>query len=341
MDQGKRRARRSAYGLLGTLLIEGLDREGWTALATLPGLSDWRGEPDQLDERAAEHYEQVGRELLPFAGVYIGADGLVGGGRPAEVVRAAHAVVGLSCPDEPAPDHLGQILRVLSTLADAEIDAHEHDDQDDARTLGYWQRRVLDEAMLPWMPPLLAALGGQTPTVFTHAIELAVGVAMQHRAEDAALPRVVAKIDDHDDSEALLDRPGTSLSTVASILSTPARCGVYLARDDMRALARRCELPRGFGPRQGMLERLLRGAAEYESIPRLCHQLDQVWVERDGVYASLLEEPGLGVHVPAWRRRVAATRRMLARLSAAVGSNRSVSVPAPEGPCNRLEVGVS
>jgi hypothetical protein len=116
------------------------------------------------------------------------------------------------------------------------------------------------------------------------------------------------------DVETVLDDPRTGLVTVAEVLVTPARSGVYLARCDVGALARRCDMPHGFGPRQGMLERLLRGAAEYGQLPRVLDELRGLLQARDAAYAGLEHEPGLAPHVPAWRRRVEGSLRLVERL---------------------------
>lgn len=310
--------RRRAYGLLGALLVDGLDADRLELVRALPPLAECLPESVDLDVLAAEHYDLLGRELPPFAGVFLEASGLIGGGTAAQVLRSAHDVLGLQCPDEPSPDHLGQALRLLAVLVDAELDANEHGDDGDARTLRAWQRTVLDEALLPWMPPLLVALGGQPPSLWTRVLEMAVGVLARHRADDPLLPRALGPADD--DAEGgpdLLDDPRTSLRTVAEWLTSPARCGVYLGRRDLEAVARRCELPRGFGARKDVLERLLRAAAEYRMLPRVLDELARLLAARDDAYAGLALEPGLGAVVPPWRRRLAVTQALLVRLRVA------------------------
>lgn len=307
-------ARRRAYALLSTLLLEGIDAERLALVRALPRLHESLPAAELgLDELAAEHQRLLGHELFPFAGAFTSRDGLVGAGKAAEVLRSAHAALGLPCDDEPSPDHLGQGLRLLGIMVEAELEARAHGDEADVRTLVRWQRRVLDEALLPWMPPLLAALSGQPGSLWTRALELAVGVLARHRAELGGL----VLLDDEgtdDEPEAVLDDPHTGLRTVAAVLVTPARSGVFLARRDLDAVARRCALPGGFGARKDVLERLLRVAAEYQQLPRVLDELQRLLDARDDTYAGLEREPGLAAHVPAWRRRLAGSRRMLSRL---------------------------
>lgn len=324
-------ARQRAYALLGALLVEGLDAEGLARARALPGLGDALpaaassetsfdgGGAAELDALAAEHQALFGHEVFPFAGVFMGPSGLVGEGAAAGVVRAAHRALGLEPPREPSPDHLGQGLRVLEVLVDAERQARAHRDVDDVRTLEGWQRRVLDEALLPWMPPLWAALAGQPVSVWTRAVELAVGVLARHCSELggplplASGPGPFAT----GDVETVLDEPKAGLAAVARALVTPVRSGVYLARRDLAVLARRSELPQGFGTRADVLERMLRVAAEYGQLPRMMDELRRLLEARDDAYAGLAAEPGLAPYVPAWRRRLAGSVRLVERLRGA------------------------
>jgi TorA maturation chaperone TorD len=314
-------ARQRAYGLLGALLVDGVDEARLSLASALPGLGDvlladtGEGDPPGLDALAAEHQALFGHELFPFAGVFLGPSGLVGEGRAATVVRAAHAALGLECNDEPSPDHLGRGLLLLEVLVDAERQARAHDDAHDARTLEHWQRRVLDEALLPWMPPLWAALAGQPASLWTRAVELTIGVLARHRGELGGLP--LATGPQGEGVDRLLDDPAADLAAVAHALVTPARSGVYLARRDLATLARRSELPQGFGARRDVLERLLRFAAEYRELPRLLGELRGLLEARDDAYSGLADEPGLAPYVPAWRRRVAGSLALVERLSEA------------------------
>lgn len=317
-------ARRRAYVLLGDLLVAGLDASRLAVVRGLPGLGDalpapgegepGGGEADLLDALAAEHQALFGHEVFPFAGVFLGSLGLVGEGAATGLVRAAHAAVGVACGTEPNPDHLGTALQLLGVLVDAEREARAHRDADDVRTLEQWQRRVLDEALLPWMPALWVAIAGQPASVWTRAVELAVGLLAQHRSELGGLPLMTMPSDAGAPAEAVLDDPRAGLAAVAHALVTPARSGVYLARRDLEALARRSDLPRGFGSRRNVLERLLRVAAEYRTLPRLLDELRQLLQARDDAYAGLEGEPGLAPYVPSWRRRIAGSLRLVERL---------------------------
>jgi TorA maturation chaperone TorD len=314
-DLDTQRAKQRAYELLGGLVLDGLDATRLAEVRALPGIGEVVPPVVDLEALAAEHQALFGYEVFPFAGVFLGASGLVGEGTPAVVLRAAHSALGVPCPSDPSPDHLGHALRLLAMLVDAELEARAHHDDADARTLVQQQRRVLDQALLPWMPPLWAALAGQPASVLTRAMELCVGVLARHRGElgeptlallshEPALPSV----------DGVLDDPRAGLAIVAQALVTTARSGVYLARRDLETLARRSGLPRGMGSRAAVLERLLRTAVELGALPRLLDELGRLLVARDDAYAALAAEPELGPHVHAWRRRLVGSLRLVARL---------------------------
>lgn len=329
-------ARRRAYALLGALLVEGLDAARLRAVAELPPLSQWLPSAPDLDELAAEHYALFGYELFPYAGVFLGEGGLVGGVAVTDVVRQAYAALGLGCPDDPSPDHLGQMLRLMAVLLDAELDAAAHDATADIRVVQAWQRRVLDQALLPWMPPLYAASVDQPRSLWTATVEMAVAVAGDHRADLPSLG--VASTDDNEapiegsadalDFDALLADRRTGLRTLASALVTPRRSGVYLARRDIEGIAQRSDVPRGFGGRCDMLERVLRSAAEYGALPRVTEQLQALLTQRDQALATLSAQRGLAAQIAPWRARVRATQDMLGKVATAAQALAEGSVPA-------------
>ncbi len=313
MNQGRSLvARRRAYGLLGALLVDGMNAERLELVRGVPPLAEHLPPNVQLEQLAADHHALFGQQVHPFAGVFMDDSGLVGAGPPSQVVRQAFAVLGVRCADEPAPDHLGVVLRLLALLTDAQLDAWEHAHVDDVRVLQRWQRRVLDEAALPWVAPLHAAITAQPVSVWTRAVEMAIGLVAQHRAQDPEAPSAAAS-PSGTDLCGLLDDPKTGLRTLADALTTPARCGVYLARHDIAAMARGTELPTGFGGRRGMMERLLLGAAEYGLLPRVVEQLGERLHSAQLAHTALDGALALGPHVAPWTRRIEGTRQLLRR----------------------------
>ncbi|MDT8307445.1 MAG: hypothetical protein RRC07_16050, partial [Anaerolineae bacterium] len=105
----------------------------------------------------------------------------------------------------------------------------------------------------------------------------------------------------------------TGLKEIAGYLLAPVHSGLYLSRDDISALARAVELPRGFGGRQQMLMNLLRAAAQYETMAALAGELQRVAGEWQAAYRTLAET-ALAPYAAAWEERVALTGRLLAEI---------------------------
>lgn len=311
-------AQRRAYALLGTLLLDGVNEARLETVRALPGLGPVVDPEQSLDELAVAHHELFGRQVPPLAGAFVDAEGLVGAGPMAAAVRKAHTLVGRE-PDQSASlDHVGQGLLALTRLVDAQLDATEHGATKDRDRLVHAQRHLLDEALLPWMPPLWAAVSQQPTSLWTAAVELVVGLLAAHRERVGGPPIAGPRPEPPDDLAALLDDRSTGLRSIARALATPARVGLWLAHREIDGLATACELPGGFGSRVDRLDKLLRAAAEYERLGALCEHLNGVV----DAHVSALDGPE---HLPAfarvaapWKKAMAATQRGLQRLRAAV-----------------------
>lgn len=176
----RRVAWRRTYQLLGDLLVEGLTVSRLDALRTLPSLTEFlpgAPRPAPLDPA-----------FTPYASMVVDARDRVGRAQARKLLATTHAVLGLPLPVDPSPDHLGQALRLIASLIDAELEALTHEDDEDATTLRRWQARVLDEALLPWMAALLAAIRGQPPSLWTRAVKLAAVVLTMHSGSELDAP---------------------------------------------------------------------------------------------------------------------------------------------------------
>ncbi len=290
------------YALVGDLLVHGPRVSG---LEPLRALLDSADLPVDGNERSPEG---EGRHLVLeiHDAAFLDVGTFVSDGTASPTLVAAHAALGLPLSTDRSSDHLGRSLRLMATLLDAEFEAMTHGDHEEVETLRRWQTRVLDDALLPWMPPLLAALSGQPPSLWTRALEMAARALASHRATDPSLPNEVGGgevVFLHD------------LTALVEALSTPRYCGAYLSRRDLASVARRCGISPGFGSREDMLELMLAHAVGHGTLPHLTTELIRLLAERDDALASLASNPGLAMHVPAWRRRVAMSRTLLERFS--------------------------
>ena len=96
--------------------------------------------------RPADHTDLFSFQLPPYASIYLGAEGMLGGepaGRVAGFWRALHL-------DPPAePDHLAALLGLYAALTEAEED---ETDPARRRLRGEARRALLAEHLAPWVP---------------------------------------------------------------------------------------------------------------------------------------------------------------------------------------------
>jgi len=307
-------ARSRGYGLLARLLVEGptpelLARLEGTPLAeALPDSPDSPDSPD-TDALAAAHHALFQLEVFPYAGLFLEDGGLLGGDIAAAFQADCDAVGFGARPDVASADHLGAVAGLLAFLAGAEADALADGEAAAAKTARDHLRAALDRWLLSWILPLGAAVGAVGDPLWSAVIEMLASLAIDHRvalggaAESRALPPP---------PEELLARKETGLKRIAEVLLTPAYSGVYLSRQDIAALARGRDTPRGFGGRLQMLTNLLRNASEYNDLPGLLATLDEVLAARALPPAGLPE-----AHAAPWQGRVAWTRALVAQISEA------------------------
>jgi nitrate reductase delta subunit len=191
--------------------------------------------------------------LYPYASVYLGADGMLGGearDRIAGFWRALH----LTPP--PEPDHLAALLGLYAGLSDWEADEWE-----DARRLLWRQARaaLLHEHLISWLPPYLDRIEALAPPAY----RAWAGLLRAALAEEAAAAGPAAALSAHLRAAPPLPDPRRegSRAFVAGLLA-PARCGMILTRADLARAARELGLGVRIGERKFALAALLSQAPD-------------------------------------------------------------------------------
>lgn len=293
-------ARPRAYALLGSLYLGGPTADVVPILRAVPGLAEALG-PLDADASAADHHHVVRHSILPYASVFLDADGRLGG----RATDHAHAFFQEGRMDDPQadepPDHLGRALGFLGHL--------------DATGHTALLRRFLDAHLLGWLPAVTCALERQPHPFYAALGALTRDLVFDHRADLGPAP--AADPLPLPEPPAVLDDARAGLKDIATYLATPAWSGLYLSRDDLAALGRATTLPTGFGPRSLLLANLLRSAAAYDGLPPL---LDGIRAHLRAWRAYFDDLPALPVLRPiraAWQARLDGTDALLARLHAA------------------------
>lgn len=171
-------------------------------------------------------------QLYPYASVYVGAEGMLGGDARDRIAGFWRAL-GVTPPAE--PDHLAALLGLYAELAERGAPAE-------------WRRALLWEHLLSWLPPWLAKLDELAPPVYR-----AWGERLRSAlAEEARALGVQPQLPLH-----LREAPPLAPDDLLAGLLAPVRCGVILVRDDLRRLAVELGLGLRVAERRYALEALL------------------------------------------------------------------------------------
>jgi TorA maturation chaperone TorD len=235
------------------------------------------GEP-----RADEYTDVFLFQLYPYAAVYLGGEGKLGG-EACDRVAGFWRALGLTPPAE--PDHLAALLGLYAALAER-----------GAPTA--WRRALLWEHLLSWTPPFLAKLDGVAPAFYRQW-----GVLLDEalNAEASALGPLPAQPLAHRHAPAL--EPPNEIGGAAFLdqLLAPVRTGFVLVRDDLAAAGCGLGLGLRIAERRYVLQALF--AQDAEGILRWLAGYARWWASRH--------------RSPFWRERATASASLLETLSAA------------------------
>jgi hypothetical protein len=263
---------------------------------------------------AAEHQTLFGFNVFPYESIFIDESGLLGGAAT-DAALASYQQAGFAFGDNSASaDHIGHELAALAHLCGAEADAWEDNLPIVAERMQNLQRDFLHKHVLRWILPFVLAVRGQERPFYAALVELTLTFIENHAA-GIGIPAAQSESFGNSNSRNmrfdLLKNEKTSLKDIAEFLTTPPHSGIFLSRDDVGRLARRQDLPRGFGDRTQMLTNLMRSASQYDVMPALLADLENVvaqWVEGYGRFA---QNPTLAPYARQWQSRAAHSRQLL------------------------------
>ena len=252
------------------------------------------------DELAAEHYRVLVHELMPAASVFLGQDAMLGGdiGQSVQEFMSAHDHKPTSATDP--PDHLVEEVRFLEYLMAA--------DQTEAASKFFIH-------LSGWAPLCLNVISTSGSVLFESVAEalrdalFEVGHSLPHSAgSDLFHPSLTPG-----PVTFQLEHSKTGLAQIGSYFSTPAQCGLYLSKRRISMLARRTNLPTGFGSRARTIEGLFRSAGQYGGMDTVCHFLAEEIEATRLVWQSWNEAelPGSRHWAAFWSSRLDSTRSIV------------------------------
>jgi nitrate reductase delta subunit len=181
----------------------------------------------------AEHTEVFVLNCPPYASVYLGAEGGVGG-EAADRVAGFWRAIGLDSPSE--PDHLAALLSLYAGLGEAAADSGQPATR---RALAQTRGALLAEHLWPWLPSFLDAVADLSTPALPGWAALALRALRAERAALSGEPpwRAVG-------GTALLPLalraapPPLAAECLGSLLeglTSPVRCGIILTRQRLAA----------------------------------------------------------------------------------------------------------
>lgn len=243
-------------------------------------------------------------QLYPYASVYVGAEGMLGG-EARDRVAGFLAALGHEVPAE--PDHLALLLGAYAGLCEAE--RGEVDGQRRERARGA-RRALLWEHLLSWVPVYLDKVGRVAPEFYrrwAETLRAALDAEAGESGGQGALPLHLRE------APALADPRESSSEEFLKSLLAPARSGLILVRDDLARAAR--EL--GTGVRAGERLFALRSLVGQDAAGTLS------WLAREAEgwrALHLKRRPAHGHVAEWWAARAASTAELLRELNSEVGT---------------------
>ena len=249
---------------------------------------------------ASEHTDIFVFQLYPYASIYLGAEGMLGGAAR-DLIAGFWRALRQTPP--PEPDHLSVMLALYAELA-----GHEANEPDDARRESWRRARsaFLWEHLLSWLPVYLSKLKEiATPFYMRWGEILLDALLAEAQATRTPEPELSLHLRDMAGAGLVDPREGATGDFLQTLLS-PARSGMILVRSDLTRAARTLELGLRIGERKyvieslfaqdarGVLDWLAREAANWSESHRQQHAalagVARAWEAKAVASARLLEE---------------------------------------------------
>jgi nitrate reductase delta subunit len=277
-------ARRDLLRALGAVADNPADADAAARTLGLPGLD------------RCEHTEAFVLNCPPYASVYLGPEGAIGGDGTDRVAGFWRAI-GLSPPAE--PDHLTALLSLYAGLDEAAADTRR---AATAAALAWSGAALLREHVWPWLPVYLDAVSElKTPALTAWAGLTRTAVAAELSAHPAdTLPLALRSAPAEPDA-------GGSLADLVGALITPVRSGMVLTRHRLACGAGQAGVGYRIGERRFALRAMLEQdpAATLTWLSRECRR----WERRHA------RRPAVDAVTRWWAGRAARTGRLLAELA--------------------------
>ena len=304
-------ARHLTYELLGRLFLEGVTAVTLSKIQLIPSLAKTIA-PFNVDAAAATHQTLFGFNIFPYESIFLDSSGLLGGAITDSVLFSYQEAGFAVDADSTSPDHIGHELQLLAHLCGAEADAWEDNLASTAEKMRHMQQDFLRNHLLCWLVPFVMAVQGQKRPFYTALANLTLDFIHDHFQEIGLDEEIQFQLPT---PPSLLNNENTGLKEIADYLTSPPNSGFFLSWEDVTQLARTQNIPRGFGDRTQMLTNLLRGAAQFDTLPALLNEMQTMTASWQDDYATCASTmPELAPFIAIWQERITQTRQILTQV---------------------------
>lgn len=264
----------------------------------------------------AEYTELFLFQLTPYASVYLGPEGMLGGDARDRIAGFWRAL-----RQEPPvePDHLTVMLAFHSVLAEEEPVSAEIPSRDAVRRA---RKAFLWEHLLPWLPPYLGRIDDLGPPFYRRWARLLMDALREEVTVLGAQERLPLHLRE---APGLADPRTQNAEGFVGALLSPVNSGMILVRADLMRAARELDLGTRAGERRfvlaGLLERNPAGTLDW------LRREAAGWARRHGPPDALA--PRIAGF---WKTRAEATAALLEDLAA--GEEPTAGGGAASGPAS-------
>jgi TorA maturation chaperone TorD len=252
---------------------------------------------------ADEYTELFVFQLYPYASVYLGPEGMMGG-EARDRVGGFWRALGETPPAE--PDHLAVMLALYARLVEME------EGETDAARRESWRlarRAYLWEQLLSWLPVYLDKLCEVASTFYRGWGELLAQALFSEAGVVGRQSRLPLHLRD---APGLFDPRRDEVEAFLQSLLSPARSGMILLRSDLTRAAQRLGLGLRLGERKFILKALF-GQDAAGILEWLAEEASR-WAGRHRLHLETL-----GGVAAAWEEKAEATARLLRELKLTTG----------------------
>jgi len=241
-------------------------------------------------------------QLYPFASVYLGEEGMLGG-EAGDRIAGFWRALGLVPPSE--ADHLSVMLAMYAELAGSE------DAASDALIRARWRsarKAFLWEHLLSWLPVYLLKMNDIAPPFYQRWSDLLKSALIQEADKLGMQEQVSLHLRD---TQGLIDPRDASVEDFLQSLLSPVRSGMILVRSDLGRAAKRLDLGLRIGERKFVLKSLF-GQNPEATLDWLAEEATS-WAGRHRLCIRALGKTAI-----IWENKASAAAKLLGDLKMAI-----------------------